>query len=261
VGPAPFVAPGTHNAPVHPAALQPSTAPLGLPQSACRGSAHFEHPLLATARRLASGEPLTIVAIGSSSTAGTGASSPAATYPGRLAIELRRRWPGHSVTVFNRGVGGEETDKMLARFASGVLAVHPQLVLWQVGTNSVLRNHPVAPHSELLRKGIAELKAIGADVVLIDMQYAPKVLAKPGTPLMTKLIELSAHEDGVDLFHRFAAMQGWYQDQHHSFDGFISRDGLHMNDWGYACWAKLLATAIAEAANRPSASAALQPAP
>jgi acyl-CoA thioesterase I len=31
---------------------------------------------------------------------------------------------------------------------------------------------------------------------------------------------------------------------------------LHMNDWSYACVAKLLAAAIAEAATRPIAAAA-----
>ena len=46
------------------------------------------------------------------------------------------------ITVLNRGVNGEETDNMMARFASGVIAAHPQLVLWQVGTNSVLRDRP-----------------------------------------------------------------------------------------------------------------------
>ena len=47
------------------------------------------HPLTRTGRRLASGAPLVIVAVGSSSTYGAGASSPAASYPSRLAVELR----------------------------------------------------------------------------------------------------------------------------------------------------------------------------
>ena len=32
-------------------------------------------------------------------------------------------------------------------------------------------------------------------------------------------------------------------------------DGLHMNDWSYACLAKALGMAIAEAATRPTATA------
>jgi acyl-CoA thioesterase I len=221
--------------------------------------AHFERPLLQTMRRLANGQPLTIVAIGSSSTAGAGASSPDATYPSRLGVELRARFPGRDITVLNRGVNGEETTNMMARFAADVIAAHPQLVLWQIGTNSVLRDHPLSPHSAQLRAGIEQLKAAGADVVLIDPQFAPAVLAKSETEGMLEQIALAAKQEDVDLFQRFAVMRNWHDVQHLSFDAFVSPDRLHMNDWSYACIAKLLGSAIAEAATRPVAAAAVHP--
>jgi len=244
-----------------PAAVTAST--LAPPQPICTAAAdlvHFDRPLLHTMRRLASGMPLVIVAIGSSSTAGALASSPAAAYPARLAVELRARFPGHDITVFNRGVNGEVTDEMMARSATDVIAAHPQLVLWQVGTNSVLRDNPLQAHSSQLRQGLEELKAAGVDVVLIDPQYAPKVLAKSATPAMVEQIALAAKEENVDLFRRFAVMRDWHEIQHLGFDVFVAPDALHMNDWGYACWAKLIGTAIAEAATRPIASAAAHPA-
>jgi len=256
-----------------PAVLHPQTAPLanapagaapgGSGEIVCHGPAHLarlDHPLQHTARRLAAGKPLVIVAIGSSSTAGARASSPAASYPSRLAVELQKLLPGHAITVLNRGVNGEETSDMMARFSSGVIAEHPQLVLWQVGTNSVLRDHPLAPHAVELRQGIGELKAIDADVVLIDPQYAPRVLAKSETTGMVDLIALAARDENVDLFRRFAIMRDWYENQRRSFDVFISPDGLHMNDWGYACWAKLLAASIVDAASPPVVSVAAPPA-
>ena len=216
----------------------------------------FSHVLKQTARRLASGEKLTIVAIGSSSTAGAGASSPAANYPSRLAVELTRRFPGRDIAVLNRGVNGEETEQMLARFQTGVIAAHPDLVLWQVGTNSVLRDHSLKRHAALLHEGIAQLKEAGADVVLVDMQYAPSVLARSETPGMEDQIAVAAKEENVDMFGRFALMRHWHEVQHIPFDVFVSPDNLHMNDWSYACVAKLLAAAIGEAATRPIASAA-----
>jgi acyl-CoA thioesterase-1 len=240
-----------------PAAAAPSTN--GAPAFACSAPAEFarfNNPLRHTAHRLAMEEPLTIVAIGSSSTAGAGASSAAANYPSRLAVELKQRFPTHDITVINRGVNGEETEQMMARFETGVIAAHPDLVLWQVGTNSVLRDHPLKPHSVLLHEGIEQLKGAGADVVLMDMQFAPRVVAKPETAGMEEQIALVAKEANVDLFDRFAIMRNWYEIQHMPFEAFISPDGLHMNDWGYGCVAKLLATAIAEAATRPIASAA-----
>ena len=232
--------------------------PNALSALACTAPAefvHFDRPLLHTMRHLNGGQPLIIVAIGSSSTAGAGATSPDASYPSRLSVELRTKFPGHEISVLNRGVNGEETDNMMARFASDVMAAHPQLVLWQIGTNSVLRDHPLGTHNVELREGIEELKNSGADVVLIDPQFAPAVLAKSETPGMVEQIAAAAKEENVDLFRRFAVMRDWHDVQHLSFDTFVSPDHLHMNDWSYACVAKLLGTAIAEAATRPIAAA------
>jgi lysophospholipase L1-like esterase len=249
----------TAKLPTAPAPLAPAAAS-ALACTAPAELAHFELPLAHTMRGLAEGQPLTIVAIGSSSTAGAGASSPAATYPSRLAAELRARFPGREITVLNRGVNGEETANMMARFSADVLAAHPQLVLWQIGTNSVLRDHPLSPHAVQLHDGTERLKAGGADVVLIDPQFAPAVLAKSETPGMVEQIALATKEENVDLFQRFAVMRNWHDVQHLSFDAFVSPDRLHMNDWSYACIAKLLGIAIAEAATRPIAAAAVHPA-
>src|SRR5438552_18085586 len=81
--------------------------------------ARFDLPLSRTALRLSGGLPIKIVAIGSSSTYGAGASSPTRSYPSRLEVELRRHFPGHPLSVVNRGVGGEEVSDMLARFQNG----------------------------------------------------------------------------------------------------------------------------------------------
>jgi lysophospholipase L1-like esterase len=212
-------------------------------------------PLTRTARRLARGLPLKIVAIGSSSTAGAGASSPAASYPSRLAVEMRALFPHSDITVINRGVNGEEMPDMLARFETAVLAEKPDLVLWQVGTNSVLRDHPVEAANPLILAGVRRLKEIGADVVMIDPQYAPRVIAKPGSEIMVGLISTTAKEANVDLFQRFAVMKSWHDDDHMDFPAFVSADGLHMNDWSYGCIAKLIGGSIAEAATRGVASA------
>jgi acyl-CoA thioesterase I len=241
------------------AAATQSTTPPAAPTPACsapRELTRFARPLARTARRLASGAPLVIVAVGSSSTYGAGASSSAASYPSRLAVELKQRFPTRDITVLNRGVNGQETAQMLARFETDVLAARPDLVLWQVGTNSVMRDHSLSLHSALLREGLAQLKEAGTDVVLMDMQYVPKVLAKSETPGMENQLAIAAKQENVDLFERFAIMRNWYEVQHLPFEAFAASDQLHMNDWGYGCVAKLLADAIAEAATRPVASAA-----
>ena len=217
------------------------------------------NPLVHLARKLASHLPVTIVAIGSSSTAGAGASSPSANYPSRLEAELRRTFPAKSITVINRGIGGEEIGDMLKRFDSAIVAEKPDLVLWQLGTNSVIRNHPMNDHGALIRAGLAKIRSTGADIVLIDPQYAPKVINKPEVEPMLELISFTAKQENVDLFRRFAVMKHWHDEDRMEFAAFVSRDGLHMNDWSYACMAKGLAAAIAEAASRPVMSARVAP--
>jgi acyl-CoA thioesterase I len=218
-------------------------------------AAQLQFRLPRVARRLAAGQPVKIVALGSSSTYGAGASMSAAAYPSRLAEELSRQFPANEITVLNRGVNGELITDMMARLDRAVFAEQPDLVLWQLGTNSVLQDKALPPHAQYLHEGLQRLKRTGADVVLIDLQYAPKVLAHGGCNAMVSLIAATAKSEHVSVFHRFALMRHWYDVDHLPFEAFLSADGLHMNDWSYACLAKALAMAIAQSASLPTATA------
>src|SRR5262249_61065693 len=117
--------------------------------------------------------------------------------------------------------------------------------LWQVGTNSVLRGKAVPPHASLLHEGLTRLKATGADVVLIDPQYAPRGIAKPNIDEMVSLIATVAKAEHVGLLHRFDLMRRWYESEDLPFPTLVQRDGLHMNDGSDACLAKAAGTPIA----------------
>jgi len=226
---------------------------------ACTAPAEFDHfnrALPRLAEKLALGEPVKIVAIGSSSTAGAGASTSAASYPSRLEATLREKFPGVSVTVLNRGVNGEEVRDMLARLDRAVIAEKPDLVIWQLGSNSVLRDHDASTYPPLIADGIKRMKAAGADVLLMDPQFAPKMIERPGLNPMLRLMSLIAKDSSVELFHRFEVMRHWRRDDNIPFTTFLAPDQLHMNDWGYDCVAKLLAGAIANAATRVPQTAA-----
>lgn len=225
---------------------------------ACQAPANLEsldHALDRTTRRLAAGNSIKIVAFGSSSTAGAGASSPEHSYPSRLAVELRKLFPGHSIVVLNRGLNGDEDTDMLARLDTDVLAAKPDLVLWQVGTNSLLRDRDLKADGVTIHEGVERIKASGADAILIDPQFAPEVIAKAESGHLVSLIAGVAKEDDVGLFRRYAVMQNWREASGIPFRTFISPDHLHMNDWGYGCLAKILAGAIAEVAPRPIVAA------
>jgi hypothetical protein len=72
---------------------------------------------------------------------------------------------------------------------------------------------------------------------------------------MVRIIAAASTSRSVDLFPRFQVMHEWHEAEAIPFEAFLSPDLLHMNDWGYACFAKLLGAAIAEAATRAAASA------
>jgi acyl-CoA thioesterase-1 len=123
----------------------------------------------------------------------------------RLMVELSHRFRTQPITVLNRGVSAERAADMLARFDDSVATERPDLVLWQVGTNAVLQGYEHSKSDALIRDGIRRMKATGADVVLIDPQFAPKVIAKPEIEDMVDLISSAAKQENVDVFHHFAS--------------------------------------------------------
>ncbi|HEX3863776.1 MAG TPA: SGNH/GDSL hydrolase family protein [Stellaceae bacterium] len=198
------------------------------------------------AERIAQGQPLTIVAIGSSSTWGVGASTSARNYPSLLEAELRERFPNLAIRVLNRGKNGEDAAEESARLDADAIAERPDLVIWQVGTNAVLRRDDLTRDGELIEQGVARLRQGGSDVVLMDLQYAPRVLARPAHAEMEQVIASIAKRDKVGLFRRFEIMQHWQNAASHGDSpAMIGDDGLHMTDRGYGCLAADFAEALA----------------
>ena len=230
--------------PTPPAAATPPALRCTAPEAVTR----FQVPLPNTARAIRRGAALVIVAIGSSSTQGVGASDQAHTYPARLAEELRRRWPSLAITVVNKGIGGENAEQMLARFTRDVLPYHPQLVIWQTGSNSVLQRRDVQAYEQTIREGIISLKAAHMDVILMDPQYAPRIFERPiHKAILDALGEVST-DLKVAVFRRFAVMQYWLRSGQYRMEDVITYDQLHMNNASYDCIARLLADSLASAA-------------
>lgn len=219
------------------------------------------------AGKLASGRPVVIVAFGSSSTEGYGATSPKYTYPNRLAAQLRRQYPTAPIKVINAGIGGEDAPEMMRRLKSAAIDVHPDLVIWQVGTNAVLHHIDPGETAKLVQQGVARIQAAGSDVVLVDPQYSPAMTAHPkSTGRVVKLLARVAQFRHIGIFPRFEVMREWHSQQDLPINSFVIADGLHMNDWGYACFAQLLGDGIIRSVghiqvgvNAPPAASTYQP--
>jgi lysophospholipase L1-like esterase len=212
-----------------------------VPCSAPKGGVPAMGSLPRVAAKLAAGLPVVIVAFGSSSTQGWGSTSPDFAYPSRLLAQLKRQYPTADITVLNRGKGGDDAPEMMKRLQAAVLDANPDLVIWQLGTNAVLRGFDPAETEKEVEEGIARIQAAGSDVVLVDPQYSPRVNERAeNAGRMVNLLHRVARLRHIGIFPRFEVMRDWHEKQELPVETFVIADGLHMNDWGYACFAQLL---------------------
>ncbi len=198
---------------------------------------------------------LRIVALGSSSTYGTGASSEAATYPRRLEAELAELFPGLSLDVVNKGVPGEVAADMMARLDRDVLALHPDLVVWQTGTNDALRDLPVDEFARLTVEGIGRLHDAGIDVVLMEPQYSPKLVQQPHYAEYVDTLRTIGTSVHVPVVRRFAIMKAWEASGQFIDATMLQTDFLHMRDASYACLGWVVARSIADSIGHQVADA------
>jgi acyl-CoA thioesterase-1 len=196
-----------------------------------------------------------IVALGSSSTEGVMASDGAHTYPAILQAALNKALPATQVAVLNRGIGGQDAPEELARLDTDAIAVHPQLVIWQVGANGAMRHADPFEFHRLVEEGVERLLKAGIDVVLMDNQRSPRILAAVDHIILEDSLADVAHETGVDLFSRSHLMDAW-SDGGAKPGMFTASDGLHHNDLGYYCVTQTLARQIVAAVNAPIAVSA-----
>lgn len=193
---------------------------------------------------------LTILAVGSSSIEGVGASAPERGFVPLLEAGLERRLPGIEVTVINRGIGGETTRDTEGRIPLQISLTVPDLVLWQWGTNDVLRDLPTDEVVADFRRGADWLDRAGVDVMLIDPQRLPEETDNPSfrgrNPALAQMSAVIADEArvrGYAVLGRHEAMTRWSGLP----DGGVGPDDLHLNDAGYACWAETTAEGLAAA--------------
>jgi acyl-CoA thioesterase-1 len=201
--------------------------------------------LPATAATVTRHQPVTVVTIGGASTAGMGASGAAASYPMRLQVHLSAQLPGHTVTVLNKAVARQTAAEMAGRLAKDVLAERPSLVVWETGTVDAVRGVELDAFSRTLTDGIARIKADGADVILIDPQYSPRMLALMNLQPYLEAVHMIGDAANIDVFNRFDIMHHWIDEGR--FDMTLKPPKLTAEiDAIYDCIGQLLAQLITE---------------
>jgi lysophospholipase L1-like esterase len=197
--------------------------------------------------RLRDNQPLRIVALGSSSTAGAGATTASATYPSVLEEELRRLWPGKDISVLNYGIGGHRASDMVRRIIHEVVAERPALVIWQTGVNDAIRDVGVPVFRRLVDKGLRKLHEAGIEVILLDQQPLRDQQRFPRYGSYIDELHDSAWTAEVGLFRRSDVMRHWIESGALTPAEVLGLDGLHMVDTSYRCLASVLADSLAAA--------------
>ena len=126
---------------------------------------------------------LLIVALGDSTTAGTpffkspieaapdGSGFTNAPFPARM-MQVHLDW-----TVFNRGVNGERSDQIAARFDRDVLSAHPQFVVIIAGVNDVYQGRSAESVTAQLKAMYDKARA--AKIAVIAGSIVPFNTATP----------------------------------------------------------------------------------
>lgn len=222
----------------------------GEPIAACPLSTGFvaDNGGLTRSRAAVRAGALRILAVGSSSIEGIGASRRELGFAPQLELALEHRMPGVEVTVFNRGIGGETAKETADRLERELAAGRVDLVIWQLGTNDVLRDRLFDDVFADFHRGEAVLQAADVDVLLIDPQRLPEETANasfrgrnPTLADMARRISEEGRRGQYAVLRRFDAMADWGRLER----GGVGPDDLHLNDAGYACWAEVTAEGLA----------------
>ena len=220
------------------------------PETTCavpEDMATTELPLPHVSAKLKAREIVRIVVIGSGSSAGVGASSQANAYPQLLAGELTKVFPDAKFEITNLSQRGRSAEEMEALFGTEVAALHPALVIWQTGTVDAVKGVDLASFEQVLEVGIDKLRALGADVILINMQYSPHTTAALDTEPYRDYMRWAVQSRSAILFHRYSMMKYWVEQGVLDFSSPSKAEQAKIDDLAHSCLAYRLAREIESA--------------
>jgi acyl-CoA thioesterase I len=119
----------------------------------------------------AGAEPVTVLALGDSLTAGLGL-DPQQAFPARLEAALKAK--GHDVVVLNAGVSGDTAAQGEARL-DWALSDEVDAVIVELGANDALRGLPPQQAEAALDSILAKIKSRDLPVLLAGMKSPPNM--------------------------------------------------------------------------------------
>ncbi|MCG5243365.1 hypothetical protein [Azospirillum doebereinerae] len=194
------------------------------------------------AERLNAGLPLSILVVNSVKPAPRPAT---VGYPVRLAKELKARLPGRQVDVLVLSLPGEMAPGMVAPLLDAVSQQQTALVVWQTGTVDAMRSLDPESFGTALENGIAAVQRMGADLVVMDMQYSPHTAQVIDFAPYVNYVAWMSRNDGVFHFPRYAIMRHWVEEGRVDFADESPQAKQDAYEFVHRCIGQLLAESIA----------------
>lgn len=171
----------------------------------------FEPTLSKTTKALADGREVVIIILGGSSTLGLAAGGGGFGWPARMAAALAVRFPSARVKAVNLAVARQTAKGAADRLARDVVPLKPTVVIWETGTVEAVQGSDIDQFRETMQAGIDALRAAGAEVVLMDMQFSRAADAMIHfEPYLIAMHQLADAND-VPLFRRHGIMRHWIE--------------------------------------------------
>ncbi len=197
------------------------------------------------AAKINRGETIKLVAIGSSSTEGSDLADKRLAYPTHLEHRLNTLLGAKAVKVVNKGRGGENILEAVARFQRDVMAEEPDLVIWQLGTNDIVRNIDADLLKTSVDMGLSLLAQGQVPVVMMDSQIAPRVMLSAQRGPIDRMIREAASRHGAMVWSRFELMRSIIARGTVDQPDLIKADDLHMTVPMHVCTGSVLGETIA----------------
>jgi hypothetical protein len=152
---------------------------------------------------------LTIVVLGTGSSALAGADGALSAYPARLEAMLKQKLHGVAVKVTALLRNRQTAEELANGMAKLLTDEKPDLVIWQTGTVDAIRRVEPDDFRAALDEGIETLQKGGADIILMNMQYSPRTETIVTLGPYADAMRVAAQQHEIPLFDRLSIMRHW----------------------------------------------------
>lgn len=177
-----------------------------------------------------------------------------------LGDSITELWKSIDAPLFgqsyvNRGVSGQTTAQMLARFNEDVIDLHPRLVVIMGGTNDIALNDGPISLETTFRNIVTMVKRAESNkikVVLCSVLPAHDFKWRPDVAPAEKIVKLNAMLKSYAGKHHLTYIDyhSAMKDPRNGMKADYAQDGVHPNAKGYQVMKPLLLKGIGKALKR-----------